>query len=96
MMNQAGSGPILGMLALEAKPSKYWFPLLIGSFILLAMQLRGEWVGFGLSILIWAYLEKKLNRVMVFVLLAGVLLAVGFVWNVEIPNPGRELYQART
>ena len=89
IMNQAGSGPILGMLALEAKPSKYWFPLLIGSFMLLAMQLRGEWVGFGLSILIWAYLEKKLNRVMVFVLLAGVLLAVGFVWNVEIPNPGR-------
>jgi hypothetical protein len=87
LLPQAGSGPILGMLAVESRTSKYWFPLTIAVFMLFAMQLRGEWVGLGLSILVWAFLEKKLSRVALFGLLATILLGIGFVGNVQIPGP---------
>jgi hypothetical protein len=82
-----GSGIILALLALDPKPSRYWLPLSINTFLLLAMQVRGEWVGFLLSVLVWGTLSGKLNRVLVSLGLVAALLAAGFVADFSIPAP---------
>jgi hypothetical protein len=77
---------LLGLLCLEERPSRFWFPIAVSSFMLLAMQVRAEWVGFGLSMLIWGILGKKLNRVALVVALVVTLLAIGFVADIRMPN----------
>jgi hypothetical protein len=82
-----GSGIIVALLALDPKPSRYWLPLSINTFLLLAMQVRGEWVGFILSLLVWGTLSRKLDRVLVSFGLVAALLAIGYLADFSIPAP---------
>jgi O-Antigen ligase len=82
-----GSGIILALMALDPKPSRYWLPLSINAFLLLAMQIRGEWVGFLVSLLIWGLLSRKLDRVLISLALISGLLAIGYLADFSIPAP---------
>jgi hypothetical protein len=88
LFSQAGGGSftILSLLCLERKPARYWFPIGVGAFMLLATQVRAEWLGFTLALLVWGILGRKMDRVVLIAGLVIALLAVGWVADVKLPS----------
>jgi hypothetical protein len=88
LFSQAGGGSftILSLLCLERKPSRYWFPIGVSAFMLLATQVRAEWLGFVLALLVWGILGRKMDRVFLIGGLVIALLAVGWVADVKLPS----------
>lgn len=88
LFSQAGGGSftILSLLCLERKPSRYWLPIGVAAFMLLATQVRAEWLGFTLALLVWGMLGRKMDRVFLIGGLVIALLAVGWVADVKLPS----------
>jgi hypothetical protein len=89
IFGQPGGGGIviLALLALERRPSRYWYLILMSAIMLLAVQVRAEWVSTIVAFLIWGVLERKMKRVLTVAALVVMLLAAGFVADVDIPSP---------
>jgi hypothetical protein len=78
---------LLGLLTFEKKTRHLVVPLILNAFVLLAMQVRGEWVGFFLGFVIWSVLSKKITRMLIGFVAIALLLGVGYVSDFEIPAP---------
>jgi hypothetical protein len=89
VFGQAGGGGfiILALLCLDPKPSRFWLPMAVGAVQFLAGQVRAEWVGIAMAFLIWGVLSKKMTKVAAFAASVVLLLAVGFMLDVNIPAP---------
>lgn len=89
VFNQAGGGGliILALLALERKPLRYWLPMVIGAFMMLAIQEREEWISTAVAFSVWGLLERKATKVLFVGTLILMLLLVGFVADVDLPGP---------
>jgi hypothetical protein len=89
VFGQPGGGGviILALLCLDPKPSRFWFPMTVAAAMFLAGQVRAEWVGMGLALLIWGTLSKKMTKVAAVGAGIAVLLAIGFASDVNIPAP---------
>lgn len=88
IFGQAGGGSVvlLGILCFEKKPLKYWLPLTMGAFMLLATEVRAEWVGFLLAMMIWGFFGKKMHRVALAFSLIGAFLLVGALADITLPG----------
>jgi hypothetical protein len=83
-----GSGLItfLAPFCFEFPLSLYWLPIIVGTFNLIAAQIRADWVGLALALAIWGVTTKKLGRILSIAGLFVILLAVGFVFDVRVPG----------
>ena len=88
LLPQAGGGAlqILGLLSFEQRPSRFWFPIAVCGFLLLAMQVRADWVGTAVAILVWGILGKKMQRVSLVAAFIVCLLAIGYVADIHLPG----------
>jgi O-Antigen ligase len=59
----------------------------MGAMVFLAAQVRAEWMGMGLALLIWGLLSRTMSRVVTFGAAIAALLAIGFLLDVTIPSP---------
>ena len=61
VFGQAGGGGlvILSLFCLEPKPARWWPALAIAAASLLAAQVRAEWLGTGVAILLWGVFRAK-------------------------------------
>jgi O-Antigen ligase len=87
-----GSGSILllGLFLFESNLKRFWFPILVCSFTTVANQIRADWVGFGVALVVWGVVAKKLGRVVSVAGIVLALLAIGFIFDVRLPAlPGR-------
>lgn len=84
----ASTVALLGLLAFEQKPSRVWHLVLLNLFVLLGMQVRAEWVGFGAGLLVFAWLTKKMKQLSIaagtLVILLGLMYVIGL--NIQTPN----------
>jgi hypothetical protein len=89
VFGQPGGGGviILALLCLDPKPSRFWAPMTIAAAMFLAGQVRAEWVGTGLALLIWGTLSKKMTNVAIIGAGIAMLLAIGYVLDINIPAP---------
>ena len=89
LFGQPGGSPIaiLGLLCFESKFQRMAIPLLLNAFVLLGIQVRAEWLGFGLGFLIWGLLSRKVGGMLAGAGAIAVLLAVGYVADFSIPGP---------
>jgi hypothetical protein len=78
---------ILALLCLDPKPGRFWAPMTIAAAMLLAGQVRAEWVGMGLGLLIWGTLSKKMSKVAMIGAGIAILLALGSLLDIDIPSP---------
>jgi hypothetical protein len=78
---------ILALLCLDPKPGRFWVPMTIAAMMLLAGQVRAEWVGMILALLIWGTLSKKMTQVGMIGVGIAILLAIGSLLDIEIPAP---------
>jgi hypothetical protein len=90
VFGQAGGGGyiILSLLCFDPKPARWWPVMAMGAISFLAAQVRAEWLAMCVATLIWGFLSRKMNRVvMIAVGVFGVLL-IGFLLDVNLPSPG--------
>jgi hypothetical protein len=88
IFGQANGGGliILALLSLDPKPGRWWPAMLIAGACLLAAQVRAEWFGTAVAVLIWGVLSKKMTKVaMIATGIAGVL-AIGALLDVNLPS----------
>lgn len=78
---------IIGLLAFEENLRRVWIPLCINSFLLLAIQVRSEWVGMILAFAVIAVLGRRYQRVMVGGGITVALLLIGYLTDFSMPSP---------
>jgi hypothetical protein len=79
---------ILGLLCFERNLERVAIPLVLNAFVLLGMQVRAEWIGFMAGLGVYAILLQHVKRVLAGVGAICVLLAVGYIANVNLPGSG--------
>jgi hypothetical protein len=82
-----GTAAILGMLCFERNLRAVWPLLALNIIVTLALQVRAEWLGLALGVLVWGALTRRLNRV-VAIGMAG-LGVIGMIELAGIQLPGR-------
>jgi hypothetical protein len=89
VFGQAGGGGlvILGLVCLDSKPGRWWPAMVIAAATFLAAQVRSEWLGTGVAILLWGVLQRKMSRVAMIGLGIFTVLALGAVFDVNLPSP---------
>jgi hypothetical protein len=89
VFGQAGghSLALLWLISLESRTRSHWVLVALNAFLLLALQIRGEWLAFFLGLLLWSLLSGKMRRFFVGAAVLLVLLGVGYVTDFSIPSP---------
>jgi hypothetical protein len=89
VFSQAGGGGmiILSLLAFESRPRRFWPLMVIAGIIMLAVQVRAEWISTGIAFVIWGLLERKMKFVGIVTSVLLLLLVVGYVADVDLPSP---------
>ena len=84
----AGSAIIvLGLLCLEPRLSRVWHLMLLNLFVMLALQVRAEYLGFALGATLWCLLTRRMERLVTAVAALAMLLGVGLLADFRIPAP---------
>ena len=78
---------LLGLLAYEPNLKKVWHLLALNAFVLLGMQVRAEWLGLAVGLLLLGWLTKGFKRMLAAGAVVVVLLAVMFVIDFRLPGP---------
>jgi len=89
VFSQAGGGGmiILSLLAFESRPRRFWPLMVIAGAIMLAVQVRAEWLSMGIAFIIWGFLERKMRSVGTVAVIVLLLLVAGYVADVNLPSP---------
>ncbi|HVB34509.1 MAG TPA: O-antigen ligase family protein [Patescibacteria group bacterium] len=82
----AGSmAALLGLIAFEPRLRKVWHLIALNAFVLLGVQVRAEWAGFVVGLLVFAWLTKRLRHMVAAGALVIALLGVLYVTNFNLP-----------
>lgn len=74
----AAAPALLGLIIFEPKPRRVWYLIVLNAFVLLGLQVRGEWFGFAVGVLIFAWLTKQIRYVAMAT--APLLLLLGLMY----------------
>jgi hypothetical protein len=80
---------LMGLVAFEPRLHRSWFPLLLNTFVLLGVQVRGEWLAFALALAVWAFLRGRILQLAVPSTGVLLLLAAFYVTDLRLPAPER-------
>ncbi|MBI3610278.1 MAG: O-antigen ligase family protein [Nitrospirae bacterium] len=78
---------LIGLLAFESDLWSVRYLFLLNLFVLLAMQIRGEWLAFALGLLIWGWMNKRLKQFAVAGAYLILLFALMAAIDLHIPGP---------
>jgi O-Antigen ligase len=78
---------LLGLLAFEKEVSSAWYLFLLNFFVLLGMQIRGEWLAFAIGLLLWSLFTRRFRQVVVVGAYVVLLLGLMITLDVRIPGP---------
>lgn len=78
---------LLGLIAFESRPRRVWHLLALNTFVLLAVQVRAEWLGFAVGLALFAVLTKRAKYLGVGAGLLILLLGVMYLAKVNLPSP---------
>ncbi|MER3523037.1 MAG: hypothetical protein C4326_02975 [Ignavibacteria bacterium] len=78
---------LLGLLSLESRPVRVWPLLVLNFFVLLGVQVRGEWLALGAGLFVWMVLRRDPSRVALLGATAVLLFAAMYALDLRIPAP---------
>ncbi len=82
-----GSMAVLLGLIILGRPGNYTkFLILINALVLLGTQIRGDWVGFLVALVVWGALTGKLQQVIRAGAVLLTILLIGFITDVRLPG----------
>jgi hypothetical protein len=85
--SSGSSAVLIGLLAFERNVAKVWPLLVLNGFVMLGMQIRAEWLGFVVAVLVWGILTRALGRVAIGTIAVLTLLVVMYLTDFSIPAP---------
>jgi len=87
IVGPSGSMALLGLPCFE-RDLRRWWPLLgVSTFLVLAGQIRSEWLGLGAALALRGILLGKPQRFLWSLAFVAALLTVGYWTNFDIPSP---------
>jgi O-Antigen ligase len=78
---------LLGLLAYEKSLSRSWYLWVLNAFVMLGMQIRGEWAAFAVGVVIWGVLTRQGRRVLQAGAVLASLFAVMYFTDFRLPSP---------
>jgi O-Antigen ligase len=100
LFGQPGGGMvvILGLLCFEGNVRAVWPLLAINIIVTLAMQVRAEWLGLALGMLVWGALTRRIGRVVALGMAGLAVLGMLELAGIQLPgrNRGTELSLGET
>jgi hypothetical protein len=87
IVTPSGSMALIGLPCFERNLRPWWPVLCVSTFLVLAAQVRGEWLALMIALTAGAALMRKLRHLLWTVAAVGSLLVIGFVLDFSIPSP---------
>jgi O-Antigen ligase len=78
---------LLGLLTFETKLRRVWHLLVLNVIVMLWVQMRAEWVGFVVGLLILGWCTKRIKQVAVAGALLAALFGFMFLANINLQSP---------
>jgi hypothetical protein len=78
---------LLGLLAFERDLIRVWPLLLLNGFVMLGLQVRAEWLGLLVGLLIWGWMSGHLYRLAIGCMAIVFILGAMYVGDVHLPSP---------
>lgn len=78
---------LLGLLAFEPRLRRVWHLLALNAVVMLWVQVRAEWVGFMVGLVVFSWCTRRIKPLMAAGGLVIALLAVMLVADVSLPSP---------
>jgi hypothetical protein len=78
---------LLGLLVYEKSVGRSWYLWLLNGFVMLGMQIRGEWVAFAVGVVIWGVLTRQARRVVQAGAFLASLLALMYITDFRLASP---------
>jgi hypothetical protein len=83
----AAAPALLGLLIFEPKPLRVWYLIGLNTFVLLGLQVRGEWFGFAVGVFLFAWMTKKLRHMATAAAPLLLLLGLMYLANFSMQSP---------
>jgi len=85
----AGSAiAILGVLCVEPRLSRSWLPILLNLLVMLGVQVRAEFLGFSLGLILWSLLTRRFGLLLASYAAIAALLAAALLADFQVRAPG--------
>ena len=78
---------LLGLLAYEKNLWRVSHLLFLNAFVMLGMQIRTEWLAFGIGVLVWGVITKQGKRLLHAGVIGAALLGMMYVTDFKLPSP---------
>ena len=78
---------LLGLLAYEKNLWRVSHLLFLNAFVMLGMQIRTEWLAFGIGVLVWGVITKQGKRLLQAGVIGAALLGMMYVTDFTLPSP---------
>jgi hypothetical protein len=82
---------LIGLLAFESDLRSVWHLLGLNLFVLLGMQIRGEWLAFAVGLLVWGWMTRRLKRLAMAGAYLMLLFALMYAVDLKLPGPETRL-----
>jgi O-Antigen ligase len=85
---------LIGLFSFESDLRSVWHLVALNLFVLLGMQIRGEWLAFAVGLIAWGWMTRRLKRIA----MAGAYLMLLFtlMYTLDLRLPGPETRLAGT
>ena len=83
----AAAVALLGLIVFEPRLQRVWHLIALNAFVLLGLQVRGEWLGFAVGVIVFAWLTRKLKYLATATVPLFVLIGLMYVANISLQSP---------
>jgi len=78
---------ILGLLALDTNPIRLVPLFLLNFFVLLGVQVRGEWLAISVGLIIWVFGHRNIPRIIFLISIIVIIFSLVTAFDVTLPAP---------
>jgi len=78
---------LLGLIAFEPLLGRIWHLIALNMLVLLGGEIRAEWVGFLVGVLVFAWCAKRVKRLAIAGVLLVALIGVMYLAKIDLPSP---------
>jgi hypothetical protein len=78
---------LLGLIAFEPRLGRIWHLIALNTLVMLCVQVRAEWLGFLVGLLVFAWCMKRVKPLVIAGVLLVALIGVMYLADIDLPSP---------
>lgn len=78
---------LVGLLVFEKNLRSVWYLIMLNLLVLLGIELRGEWLGFAVALVVWGALSRRVKQILAIAIYLTILFLLLFLLNIKIQAP---------